>query len=112
MSRKYNFNAGPSTLPLEVLQQIKEEIVDYKNTGMSIIEHSHRGKDYEQVHNDSIALLREIMGIPANYKVLYLGGGATLQFAMIPMNLMAQNKTADLAVFKAQRLKQAADTMA
>ena len=109
MSRKFNFSAGPSTLPLEVLEQAKAEFVDFKGIGMSLIEASHRGKDYEQVHNESIALFTELLGIPKNYKVLYLGGGATLQFSMVPLNLMAQNKSCDFMVTGIWSKKAAAD---
>lgn len=98
MSRKINFSAGPSTLPLSVLERIKEEIVDYKGSGFSIIEASHRGKEYEAIHNDAINLTKELLGLPNNYKVLFLGGGATLQFGMIPMNFLPQGKSADYIV--------------
>ncbi|UVI31800.1 3-phosphoserine/phosphohydroxythreonine transaminase [Paenibacillus spongiae] len=86
--RAYNFNAGPAALPLEVLQQAQEQLVDYEGAGMSIMEMSHRGEIYEKVHNEAISLLRELYEIPANYKVLLLQGGASTQFAMIPMNLL------------------------
>ncbi|BBH21594.1 phosphoserine aminotransferase [Paenibacillus baekrokdamisoli] len=92
--RAYNFNAGPAALPLEVLKQAQEEFVDFAGAGMSIMEMSHRSAIYEQVHNDAQALLRELFGIPSNYKVLFLQGGASTQFAMIPMNLLTPDKVA------------------
>ena len=87
MNRVINFNAGPSTLPLEVLEQIRDEIVDFKGEGLSIIEASHRSKMYEDIHNQTIELIKELYKIPNNFKVLFLQGGASLQFAMVPMNL-------------------------
>jgi phosphoserine aminotransferase len=98
MPRKYNFYAGPATLPYSVLEQIQSEIIDYKGEGLSMIETSHRSKMYDTVHNETIELLRELMGIPENYHVLFLGGGATLQFAMVPMNLMRDGKSCDFIV--------------
>jgi phosphoserine aminotransferase len=95
MNRKLNFYAGPSTLPQEVLKEMKEHIDDYHGHGYSIIEASHRGKAYDDLHNQAISLLRELMGIPENYHVLFLGGGATLQFSMIPYNLLTEGKRAD-----------------
>jgi phosphoserine aminotransferase len=98
MSRLFNFNAGPSTLPLEVLEQISAEIVDYHGEGMSIIEMSHRAKTYDDVHNEAVGLLKSLLGLPENYRVLLLGGGATLQFAMVPMNLLAGGKSCDFTL--------------
>jgi phosphoserine aminotransferase len=95
MARVHNFNAGPAVLPLEVLQEAQKELVDFNGTGMSIMEHSHRGKDYEAVHNEAIANLRELLGIPENYAVLFLQGGASMQFAMVPMNLLLPGTVAD-----------------
>ena len=94
MSRVYNFSAGPSCLPEEVLQQAAAEMLDYKGTGMSVMEMSHRSKPYQAIIDETEALARELMGIPDNYKVLFLQGGASLQFAMIPMNLMVAHKRA------------------
>ncbi|MFB9327424.1 3-phosphoserine/phosphohydroxythreonine transaminase [Paenibacillus aurantiacus] len=90
--RAYNFNAGPAALPLEVLQQAQEQLVDYAGAGMSIMEMSHRSAIYEQVNEETQSLLRELFGIPSNYKVLFLQGGASTQFAMIPMNLLPAGK--------------------
>ncbi len=97
MSRIANFNAGPSTLPLEVLEQIKEDIVDYKGKGLSLIEASHRSKEYDEIHNQAIGLVKELLGLPSNYKVVFLGGGATLQFSMIPMNFL-KGKSCDFTL--------------
>ncbi|MCJ7435641.1 MAG: 3-phosphoserine/phosphohydroxythreonine transaminase [Anaerolineales bacterium] len=87
LKRVYNFNPGPAVLPLEVLQQAQAEMLDFKGTGMSVMEISHRSKEFEAVIQTAEADLRELLGIPANYKVMFLQGGATLQFAMLPMNL-------------------------
>ena len=94
MSRVYNFSAGPAVLPEEVLREAAEEMLDYKGTGMSVMEMSHRSKVYDGIIKEAEADLRELMGIPDNYKVLFLQGGASQQFAMIPMNLMKQKKAA------------------
>ncbi|MBU4229263.1 MAG: 3-phosphoserine/phosphohydroxythreonine transaminase [Desulfurivibrionaceae bacterium] len=92
--RIYNFSAGPSTLPEEVLAQAAKDIVNFNNKGMGLIEMSHRSKDFIAVVDECEANLRELMKIPANYKVLFLQGGASTQFAMIPMNLLGEGKTA------------------
>ncbi len=97
MSRVYNFSAGPAVLPESVLKEAADEMFDYKGTGMSVMEMSHRSKAYEEIINTAEADLRELMNIPDNYKVLFLQGGASQQFAMIPMNLM-KNKVADFIV--------------
>ncbi len=97
MSRIYNFSAGPAVLPEEVLKEAAAEMLDYKGSGMSVMEMSHRSKAYEEIINQAEADLRELMNIPDNYKVLFLQGGASQQFAMIPMNLM-KNKVADYIV--------------
>src|SRR5688572_31757272 len=89
LKRVYNFNAGPATLPLEVLQQAQAEMLDFKGTGMSVMEISHRSKEFESLIKTAEADLRELLGIPANYQVMFLQGGASLQFAMLPMNLRA-----------------------
>ncbi|MFZ5775652.1 MAG: 3-phosphoserine/phosphohydroxythreonine transaminase [Thermodesulfobacteriota bacterium] len=92
--RIYNFSAGPSTLPYEVLTQAAQDIVNFNNKGMGLIEMSHRSKDFIAVVDETEANLRELMKIPANYKVLFLQGGASTQFAMIPMNLLGPGKSA------------------
>lgn len=97
MSRVYNFSAGPAVLPEEVLKSAADEMLDYKGTGMSVMEMSHRSKAFEEIIKTAEADLRELMGIPENYKVLFLQGGASQQFAMIPMNLM-KNGVADYIV--------------
>ena len=95
MERVYNFSAGPSMLPLEVLQEAQKEFVCYKNTGMSVMEMSHRSKDFEDIIFTAEATLRELMNVPDNYTILFLQGGGSTQFAMVPMNLMTKNNKAD-----------------
>ena len=95
MSRKKNFFAGPSVLPAEVLQQIHDDLLDYKGAGLSMVEASHRGQPFEDMYHECLSLLRELMGIPEDYDVYFLGGGATLQFAMIPMNFLKPGTVAD-----------------
>ena len=97
MGRVYNFSAGPAVLPEEVLKEAAEEMMDYRGCGMSVMEMSHRSKTYQTIIDEAEADLRDLIGIPANYKVLFLQGGASQQFAMIPMNLM-KNKVADYIV--------------
>ena len=97
MHRVYNFSAGPAVLPEPVLQEAAAEMLDYRGTGMSVMEMSHRSKPYQQIIDEAEADLRKLMGIPDNYKVLFLQGGASQQFAMVPMNLM-QNKVADYII--------------
>ncbi|MBM3316557.1 MAG: 3-phosphoserine/phosphohydroxythreonine transaminase [Candidatus Eisenbacteria bacterium] len=95
MARAHNFFAGPAVLPLPALERAQQELVDWAGTGTSIMETSHRSKEYEAVHNEAIALIREFLSLGENYHVLFLGGGASLQFAMVPMNLLAPDQTAD-----------------
>jgi phosphoserine aminotransferase len=95
MSRVHNFNAGPAALPLPALELARDELVDFEGTGMSILEHSHRGKDFDRVHNEAIALVRELLAVPSDYHVLFLQGGASQQFAMVPMNMLPPGKSAD-----------------
>ena len=92
MSRVYNFSAGPAVLPEEVLQEAADEMLDYRGCGMSVMEMSHRSKVYDQIIKEAEADLRELMNIPDNYKVLFLQGGASQQFAAVPMNLMKNKK--------------------
>ena len=94
MSRIYNFSAGPAMLPVEVLQEAAEEMLDYRGCGMSVMEMSHRSAEYQAIIDQAEADLRDILGIPDNYKVLFIQGGGHVQFAMVPMNLM-KNKVAD-----------------
>ena len=97
MSRVYNFSAGPAVLPEEVLKEVADEMMDYNGTGMSVMEMSHRSAAFQEIIDTAEKDLRELMNIPDNYKVLFLQGGASQQFAMIPMNLM-KNKVADYIV--------------
>ena len=97
MSRVYNFSAGPAVLPEEVLKEAQEEMLDYRGCGMSVMEMSHRSKVFQNIIDEAEADLRDLMGIPSNYKVLFLQGGASQQKSMIPMNLM-KNGVADYIV--------------
>ena len=94
MNRIFNFSAGPAQLPLEVLREAQEELLDYRGTGMSVMEMSHRGKEFGKIISEAEAVLREIAKIPPEYKILFLQGGGHTQFAMVPMNLM-KNRVAD-----------------
>lgn len=98
MSRVYNFSAGPSMLPVEVLKRAQEEMLDCGGSGQSVMEMSHRSKEYQAIIDEAEALLREVMQIPDHYKVLFLQGGASTQFAMIPLNLGNKNKVADYVI--------------
>jgi phosphoserine aminotransferase len=113
MNRVYNFNAGPAALPEEVLQKANGEWLDIFNSGMSVMELSHRSKEYEAIHNKAHNLLRELLNIPDTHDILFLQGGASLQFTMIPMNLLSEGKTAsyvltgvwaDKAIHEAKKL--------
>ena len=97
MSRIYNFSAGPAVLPLEVLQDAQKNLVDYKGCGMSVMEMSHRGKDYDAIHQEAIATFKELCGLGDEWSVCFIQGGASLQFAMIPMNFLGKDKVADYA---------------
>ncbi len=94
-NRVFNFAAGPSTMPLEVLQEAQAELLNYKGTGMSVMEMSHRSKAFLAIHEDTKARLRRLLKIPEDFEILFLQGGATLQFAMIPMNLISRTGKAD-----------------
>jgi phosphoserine aminotransferase len=96
--RVFNFNAGPAVLPLPVVTQAREEMLDYKGTGMSVLEISHRSKEFEALIHQAEADLHEILNIPSNYKVLFLQGGASLQFTMLPMNLRPSGASADYII--------------
>jgi len=93
--RIFNFNAGPSALPLEVLETAQAELLNFQGTGMSIMEMSHRSKEYEAVNSETEALTKELLGIPDHYRVLFLQGGASTQFAMVPLNFLSAGATAD-----------------
>ncbi len=98
MSRIFNFSAGPAVLPEEVLSRAGDEMLDWRGTGMCVMEMSHRGKEFMSIAAEAEKDFRELLVIPANYKVLFLQGGATLQFAQIPMNLLAGKAKADYVV--------------
>ncbi len=98
MQRVYNFSAGPSMLPLPVLERAQREMLNCNNSGQSVMEMSHRSKEYQAIIDEAEALFREILAIPDNYKVLFLQGGASTQFAMVPMNLGNKNKKADFVI--------------
>ncbi len=98
MARVYNFSAGPSMLPESVLKKAADEMLDYQGSGQSVMEMSHRSKVYDSIIKEAEALLREVMNIPDNYKVLFLQGGASSQFAMVPLNLMTKSGKADYVI--------------
>ena len=98
MARVYNFSAGPSTLPEKVLKQAADEMMDYQGCGQSVMEMSHRSKVFDKIIKDAEALMRELYNVPDNYKVLFLQGGGSTQFAMIPLNLASKNKKADYVI--------------
>ena len=98
MNRVYNFSAGPSMLPVEVLEKAAKEMVNYGEAGMSVMEMSHRSKDYEAIIEGAEKLVRELMNVPDNYKVMFLQGGGSTQFAMVPLNLGTKNKKADYVI--------------
>lgn len=97
-NRVFNFSAGPCTLPVEVLEEIRDELLNFNGCGMSVMELSHRGKIYDDVHNEALDSLRKLMNVPSNYKILFLQGGASMQNTMIPMNLLRPGMTADYIV--------------
>ncbi len=96
--RVYNFFPGPATLPLEVLEGAQKELLNFRNTGMSILEISHRGKEYEEVQNETETLFKELLNAPSDYRVLFMGGGASTQFALVAMNFLTQGTEADYIV--------------
>nr|BDT36088.1 3-phosphoserine/phosphohydroxythreonine transaminase [Myxococcus sp. MH1] len=93
--RVINFNPGPAGLPLPALERARDELLDFQGSGMSVMEHSHRGKEYEAVHDEAIALLSELTGLPSTHQVLFLTGGASQQFAQVPMNFLTPDTSAD-----------------
>ena len=95
MARVINFNAGPAALPMGALERAQQELLDISGSGMSVMEHSHRGKVYDAIHEEAIALVKELLAVPENYDVLFLQGGASQQFAVVPMNLLPPGKSAD-----------------
>jgi phosphoserine aminotransferase len=110
VERVYNFYAGPATLPLPALEKAQEELLDFAGTGMSILEISHRSKEYDKVHNEATDLVRELMGVPEDYKILWLQGGASTQFYMVPLNLRIPGKPiqfVDTGAWTSKALKEA-----
>jgi phosphoserine aminotransferase len=95
MARVFNFNAGPAVLPVEVLEEAQRDLVDFKGSGMSIMEHSHRGKEYDAVHLEAVDNVKKLLNLSDDYAVLFVQGGASLQFAMAPINLLGAGQTAD-----------------
>ena len=112
MSRALNFNAGPASLPFAALQRAREELLDFEGSGMSVMEHSHRGKVYEKVHHEAIALVAKHLGLSKDWDVLFVQGGASMAFATIPMNLLEQGKVADYIVTGAWSEKAVAEAQA
>lgn len=96
--RAHNFNAGPSALPTEVLEQARDELLDFQHSGMSIMEHSHRGKVYEKVHTEALQLVRELMDVPSSHEVVFVSGGGNVQFAQLPLNFLSPGRVADYVV--------------
>ncbi len=95
MSRVYNFHPGPSTLPLSVLEQAQQELLDYQGTGLSVLEMSHRSKEYEAINAQAEARVKALLGLGDDYRVIFVQGGASLQFAMLPLNFLPEGATAD-----------------
>ena len=95
MHRVHNFSAGPAILPLEVLQKAQEQLVDYQGSGSSIMEKSHRGAEYVEVHETAIEQLKQVLGLGDDFEVMFLQGGASTQFLSVPFNLLSENETAD-----------------
>jgi phosphoserine aminotransferase len=98
MRRTMNFNAGPATLPLPALERARDELLDFAGSGMSVMEHSHRGKEYEAVHDEALGLLRKLLAVPASHQILLLQGGASMQFALVPMSFLPPGGSADYVV--------------
>ena len=109
-NRVYNFNPGPSTLPLEVLKIAQAELLDYEGTGMSVMEISHRSPEYDKINNQAISLVKNLMELGDNYHVIFVGGGASTQFAHIPLNFLTKDKTAayvDTGTWSTKAIKEA-----
>ena len=109
VKRNVNFNPGPAALPLEVLKIVQEELLDYRGSGMSILESSHRAREFEDINEQAMALVRELLGLGSDYHVLFLGGGASTQFALVPMNFIPEGGSAayvDTGEFAAKALKE------
>ena len=97
-NRVYNFSAGPSVLPLPVLEKVRDDLLNYQGSGQSVMEMSHRSAEFKKIIQDAEQNLRDLMEIPDNYRVLFLQGGGTLQFSMVPLNLLKKSKKADYAI--------------
>jgi phosphoserine aminotransferase len=109
VKRNVNFNPGPAAIPLDVLKTVQGELLDYRDSGMSILESSHRAKEFESINDQAIALVREVLGLGADYQVLFLGGGASTQFDLIPLNFIGEGQTAayiDTGEFASKALKE------
>ena len=108
-NRTYNFSAGPAMMPEPVLEEIRDEMMNYRGSGMCVMEMSHRSKVFQQIIDEADADLRDLMGIPDNYKVLFIQGGATLQFAAVPWNLMKNGKAVyiDTGAWSSKAIKEA-----
>jgi phosphoserine aminotransferase len=111
-TRPMNFNAGPAALPLAALERARDELVNFAGTGISVMEHSHRGREYEAVHDEAMDLLRELLRIPSDYEVLFLQGGASTQFAYVPMNFLPKGASADHIITGAWSAKAHAEALA
>ncbi|MBF9015546.1 MULTISPECIES: phosphoserine transaminase [unclassified Oceanispirochaeta] len=111
MGHARNFYAGPSVLPVSVLEEIQKEMVDYKGSGLSLMETSHRSPEYSEVHYNAINLFKEIFSVPDNFKVLFIGGGATMQFSMIPMNFLSDGRSCDFTLTGAWSKKAYSDAV-
>ena len=98
MKRVINYSAGPAAIPVEVLEQARDEMLDWNGTGCSVMEVSHRGKEYDALHMETMDLFRELAGLPKDYNVLFTTGGASTQFLMLPMNFLGAGKQADYIV--------------
>ena len=110
--RAFNFNPGPSTLPLEVLKKLQKDLLNFEDTGMSLMELSHRSPEYDKHHNEAVALVKDLMGLDDSYKVLFVGGGASTQFAYIPMNFLPKGKVGayvDTGTWSTKAIKEAAN---
>jgi phosphoserine aminotransferase len=112
MTRAMNFNAGPASLPLAALERAKNELLDFEGSGMSVMEHSHRGKVYEKVHHEALGLVKKHLGLDADWEVVFVQGGATQAFAQIPMNFLPRGKVADYVVTGAWGEKTVAEARA
>jgi phosphoserine aminotransferase len=112
MRRPMNFNPGPATLPLAALERARDELLDFAGSGMSVMEHSHRGAEYEAVHDEALSLLRELLSIPADHDIVFQQGGASMQFALVPMSFLHPGASADYVVTGAWSAKALAEALA